>query len=130
VAVDERVDLKLSAADKQLLAQAAAIEGLSMALATLRGLDPGEEVVESLIRTVLDVFEQAAAKPLHIPVIAGGIATGGAFPDPAARAVLVDAQPAAAMALPQAGRGAMGRRMALARSIAVLRRGMGSRTPC
>lgn len=31
VAVDERFDLKLSAADKQLLAQAAAIEGLSMA---------------------------------------------------------------------------------------------------
>jgi len=31
VAVDERLDLKLSAADKQLLAQAAAIEGLSMA---------------------------------------------------------------------------------------------------
>jgi len=31
VAVDERLDLKLSAADKQLFAQAAAIEGLSMA---------------------------------------------------------------------------------------------------
>jgi uncharacterized protein (DUF1778 family) len=31
VAVDERLDLKLSAADKQLLAQATAIEGLSMA---------------------------------------------------------------------------------------------------
>ena len=31
MAVDERLDLKLSAADKQLLAQAAAIEGLSMA---------------------------------------------------------------------------------------------------
>jgi len=31
VAVDERLDLKLSAADKQLLAQGAAIEGLSMA---------------------------------------------------------------------------------------------------
>ena len=30
-AVDERLDLKLSAADKQLLAQATAIEGLSMA---------------------------------------------------------------------------------------------------
>ena len=29
--VEERLDLKLSAADKQLLAQAAAIEGLSMA---------------------------------------------------------------------------------------------------
>lgn len=29
--VDERLDLKLSAADKQLFAQAAAIEGLSMA---------------------------------------------------------------------------------------------------
>jgi uncharacterized protein (DUF1778 family) len=31
MAVDERLDLKLSAADKQLFAQAAAIEGLSMA---------------------------------------------------------------------------------------------------
>ena len=31
MAVDERLDLKLSAADKQLLAHAAAIEGLSMA---------------------------------------------------------------------------------------------------
>ena len=31
MAVEERLDLKLSAADKQLLAQAAAIEGLSMA---------------------------------------------------------------------------------------------------
>jgi uncharacterized protein (DUF1778 family) len=31
VAVDERLDLKLSATDKQLLAQGAAIEGLSMA---------------------------------------------------------------------------------------------------
>jgi uncharacterized protein (DUF1778 family) len=31
VAVDERLDLKLSAADKQLFAQAAAIKGLSMA---------------------------------------------------------------------------------------------------
>ena len=31
VAADERLDLKLSAADKQLLAQGAAIEGLSMA---------------------------------------------------------------------------------------------------
>jgi uncharacterized protein (DUF1778 family) len=31
VAVGERLDLKLSAADKQLFAQAAAIEGLSMA---------------------------------------------------------------------------------------------------
>lgn len=31
MAVDERLDLKLSAADKQLLAQAAAIEGVSMA---------------------------------------------------------------------------------------------------
>lgn len=31
MAVDERLDLKLSTADKQLLAQAAAIEGLSMA---------------------------------------------------------------------------------------------------
>ncbi len=31
MAVDERLDLKLSAADKQLLAQATAIEGLSMA---------------------------------------------------------------------------------------------------
>lgn len=29
--MDQRLDLKLSAADKQLLAQAAAIEGLSMA---------------------------------------------------------------------------------------------------
>ena len=31
MAVDERLDLKLSAADKQLFAQAAAIEGVSMA---------------------------------------------------------------------------------------------------
>jgi uncharacterized protein (DUF1778 family) len=31
VAVDERLDLKLSAADKQLFAQAAAIEGVTMA---------------------------------------------------------------------------------------------------
>jgi uncharacterized protein (DUF1778 family) len=31
VAVDERLDLKLSAADKRLFAQAAAIEGISMA---------------------------------------------------------------------------------------------------
>ena len=31
VAVDERLDLKLSAADKHLLAQAAAIEGVTMA---------------------------------------------------------------------------------------------------
>jgi len=31
MAVDERLDLKLSSADKQLFAQAAAIEGLSMA---------------------------------------------------------------------------------------------------
>lgn len=31
VAVDERMDLKLSAADKQLFAQAAAIEGVTMA---------------------------------------------------------------------------------------------------
>jgi hypothetical protein len=71
-------------------------------------LNPSEEIVEPLIRKVLGVFEQAAAEPLDIPVIAGGIATGGAFPDPAARAVLVDAQPAAAMALPQAEGGAMG----------------------
>jgi hypothetical protein len=61
-----------------------------------------------LIRTVLGVFEQAVAEPLGIPVIAGGIATGGAFPDLAAGAVLVDAQPTAAMALPQAEGGAMG----------------------
>ncbi len=54
------------------------------------------------------MFEQAAAEPLDIPVIADGIATGGAFPDPAAWAVLVDAQPAAAMALPQGEGGAMG----------------------
>ena len=32
MAVDERLDLKLSAADKQLLARATAIEGLSMAV--------------------------------------------------------------------------------------------------
>ena len=31
MAVDERLDLKLSAADKQLFAQAAAIEGVTMA---------------------------------------------------------------------------------------------------
>lgn len=45
MAVDGRLDLKLGAADKQLLAQGAAIKGLSMA--ALAGWPPGSALQQS-----------------------------------------------------------------------------------
>ncbi|MCS5693885.1 DUF1778 domain-containing protein [Cyanobium sp. FGCU-6] len=69
MAVDERLDLKLSAADKQLLAQAAAIEGLSMAaFVRLAARQRAAEAVQREQQLVLSqrdftTFHAAIAQP-------------------------------------------------------------------
>lgn len=69
MAVDERLDLKLSAADKQLLAQAAAIEGLSMAaFVRLAARQRAAEAIErerllSLSQRDFTAFHAAIAEP-------------------------------------------------------------------
>lgn len=69
MAVDERLDLKLSAADKQLLAQAAAIEGLSMAaFVRLAAKQRAAEAIEreqqlALSQRDFNAFHAAIAEP-------------------------------------------------------------------
>lgn len=69
LAVDERLDLKLSAADKQLLAQAAAIQGVSMAaFVRLAAKQCAAEAIQrdqqiSLSRQDFKAFHAAIAEP-------------------------------------------------------------------
>ena len=69
MAVDERLDLKLSTADKQLLTQAAAIEGLSMAaFVRLAARQRAAEAVQREQQLVLSqrdftAFHAAIAQP-------------------------------------------------------------------
>jgi uncharacterized protein (DUF1778 family) len=69
VAVDERLDLKLSAADKQLFAQAAAIEGVSMAaFVRLAAKQRAAEAIQrerllSLSQRDFTAFHAAIAEP-------------------------------------------------------------------
>jgi uncharacterized protein (DUF1778 family) len=69
VAVDERLDLKLSAADKRLFAQAAAIEGVSMAaFVRLAAKQRAAEAIErerllSLSQRDFAAFQAAIAEP-------------------------------------------------------------------
>jgi uncharacterized protein (DUF1778 family) len=69
VAVDERLDLKLSTADKQLFAQAAAIEGVSMAaFVRLAAKQRAAEAIQrerllSLSQRDFTAFHAAIAEP-------------------------------------------------------------------
>jgi len=69
LAIGERLDLKLSAADKQLLAQAAAIQGLSMAaFVRLAAKQCAAEAIQreqqiSLSRKDFNAFHAAIAEP-------------------------------------------------------------------
>ena len=70
--VDERLDLKLSAADKQLLAQAAAIEGVSMAaFVRIAARKCAAEAIQherqlSLSRRDFTAFHAAIAAPFAV----------------------------------------------------------------
>lgn len=71
MAVDERLDLKLSAADKQLLAQAAAIEGVTMAaFVRLAAKQRAAEAIRrdqqiSLSQRDFKAFQAAIARPFE-----------------------------------------------------------------
>ncbi|WP_254929060.1 DUF1778 domain-containing protein [Cyanobium sp. T1B-Tous] len=71
MAVDERLDLKLSAADKQLLAQAAAIEGVTMAaFVRLAAKQRAAEAIRrdqeiSLSQRDFKAFHAAIARPFE-----------------------------------------------------------------
>jgi uncharacterized protein (DUF1778 family) len=66
MAVDERLDLKLSAADKRLFAQAAALEGLSMA-AFVR-LAAKQRAAESIQREQLLSLSQRDFRAFHAAI--------------------------------------------------------------
>ena len=66
VAVDERLDLKLSAADKHLLAQAAAIEGVT--LAAFVRLAARQRAAEAIQRDQQITVSQRDFKAFHAAI--------------------------------------------------------------